>query len=68
MGISIHRKIALLRLTITLVANNFWGKDDAGVGPLLERMHAAKQTSDELKSFYNGAPLVVVLSPVILPF
>ncbi|EFW99343.1 cell division control protein [Grosmannia clavigera kw1407] len=34
-------------------ANNFWGKDDAGVGPLLERMHAAKQTSDELKSFYS---------------
>jgi hypothetical protein len=38
-------------------ANNFWGKDDAGVGPLLERMHAAKQTCDELKSFYNG-PIV----------
>lgn len=36
-------------------ANNFWGKDDAGVGPLLERMHAAKQTCDELKSFYSGA-------------
>ena len=37
-----------------LVANNFWGKDDAGVGPLLERMHNAKVTSDELKSFYTG--------------
>ncbi|KAJ9151248.1 SH3 domain-containing protein [Pleurostoma richardsiae] len=35
-------------------ANNFWGKEDAGVGPLLERMHAAKVTSDELKSFYNA--------------
>ncbi|MCJ1250215.1 hypothetical protein MMC30_007441 [Trapelia coarctata] len=34
-------------------ANNFWGKDDAGVHPLLERMHNAKVTSDELKSFYN---------------
>ncbi|KAF2280316.1 uncharacterized protein EI97DRAFT_118930 [Westerdykella ornata] len=33
-------------------ANNFWGKDDAGVGPMLERMHNAKVTSDELKSFY----------------
>ncbi|OAA67956.1 SH3 domain-containing protein [Niveomyces insectorum RCEF 264] len=35
-------------------ANNFWGKDDAGVGPLLERMQAAKQTSDELRGFYNA--------------
>ncbi|KAF2262785.1 hypothetical protein CC78DRAFT_569516 [Lojkania enalia] len=33
-------------------ANNFWGKDDAGVGPMLERMHNAKVTSDELKTFY----------------
>ncbi|KAG9251312.1 putative cell division control protein [Emericellopsis atlantica] len=33
-------------------ANNFWGKDDAGVGPLLERMQGAKQTCDELRSFY----------------
>lgn len=38
----------------TVVANNFWGKDDAGVGPMLERMHNAKVTSDELKSFYSG--------------
>ncbi|KAI1290470.1 hypothetical protein F5Y03DRAFT_378324 [Xylaria venustula] len=35
-------------------ANNFWGKDDAGVGPLLDRMASAKQTSDELRSFYNA--------------
>ncbi|GAM39620.1 hypothetical protein TCE0_034r11319 [Talaromyces pinophilus] len=34
-------------------ANNFWGKDDAGVIPLLERMHNAKVTCDEIKSFYN---------------
>ncbi|KAK2599596.1 hypothetical protein N8I77_011337 [Diaporthe amygdali] len=39
--------------TVTLsFANNFWGKDDAGVPPMLERMHAAKQTCDELRSFY----------------
>ena len=35
-------------------ANNFWGKEDAGVEPLLQRMHNAKQTCDELKSFYQG--------------
>ncbi|KAL0934205.1 uncharacterized protein CTRU02_211004 [Colletotrichum truncatum] len=35
-------------------ANNFWGKEDAGVGPLLDRMHAAKQTCDELKYFYSA--------------
>ncbi|ORY62648.1 uncharacterized protein BCR38DRAFT_395763 [Pseudomassariella vexata] len=35
-------------------ANNFWGKEDAGVSPLLDRMLAAKQTSDELRSFYNA--------------
>ncbi|RDW72051.1 putative proline-serine-threonine phosphatase-interacting protein 2 [Coleophoma crateriformis] len=35
-------------------ANNFWGKDDAGVEPLLTRMHNAKQTCDELKSFYSA--------------
>ncbi|KAI5303175.1 hypothetical protein KEM56_007830, partial [Ascosphaera pollenicola] len=34
-------------------ANNFWGKDDAGVPPLLERMHNAKLCCDELKTFYN---------------
>ena len=35
-------------------ANNFWGKDDAGVEPLLSRMLNAKQTCDELKAFYTG--------------
>jgi len=39
---------------VPVVANNFWGKDDAGVSPLLERMHAAKQTCDELRAFYSG--------------
>lgn len=39
---------------IDAVANNFWGKDDAGVGPLLDRMVNSKQTCDELKSFYGG--------------
>ncbi|KAL4810427.1 hypothetical protein BDV18DRAFT_57352 [Aspergillus unguis] len=34
-------------------ANNFWGKDDAGVAPMLERMHAAKTSCDELKTWYN---------------
>ncbi|BDD56858.1 hypothetical protein MAP00_002276 [Monascus purpureus] len=34
-------------------ANNFWGKDDAGVIPMLERMHNSKVTCDELKSFYS---------------
>lgn len=35
-------------------ANNFWGKEDAGVSPLLERMHNAKSTADEMKSFYTA--------------
>ncbi|TVY14017.1 Septation protein imp2 [Lachnellula arida] len=35
-------------------ANNFWGKDDCGVDPLLSRMHNAKQTCDELKAFYTA--------------
>jgi hypothetical protein len=35
-------------------ANNFWGKDDAGVEQLLQRMHNDKQTCDELKTFYTG--------------
>ncbi|KAJ5728321.1 hypothetical protein N7493_004651 [Penicillium malachiteum] len=34
-------------------ANNFWGKDDAGVQPMLDRMHGSKTTSDELKAFYT---------------
>lgn len=41
-----------------LVANNFWGKDDAGVIPLMERMHNAKVTCDELKVFYNSMSYV----------
>jgi hypothetical protein len=36
------------------VANNFWGLADAGVNPLLQRMQNAKQTCDELKTFYTG--------------
>lgn len=39
---------------ILAVANNFWGKDDAGVTPLLARMAAAKTTCDELRAFYGG--------------
>ncbi|KAK3064026.1 hypothetical protein LTS18_010816 [Coniosporium uncinatum] len=35
-------------------ANNFWGKEDAGVSPLLGRMHDAKVTGDELKAFYTA--------------
>lgn len=42
---------------VSLVANNFWGKEDAGVSPLLERMAGAKQTCDELRSFYSGKNL-----------
>ncbi|KAK2802704.1 hypothetical protein FQN51_004228 [Onygenales sp. PD_10] len=34
-------------------ANNFWGKDDAGVIPMLERVHNAKVTCDELRAFYS---------------
>ena len=41
------------KLTL-IVANNFWGKEDAGVQPLLERMQNAKNTCDELKAFYNS--------------
>ena len=33
-------------------SNNFWGRDDAGVDPLLTRVQNAKTTSDELRSFY----------------
>ncbi|KAI5788468.1 hypothetical protein EDC01DRAFT_660224 [Geopyxis carbonaria] len=35
-------------------ANNFWGKEDAGVGPMLQRMHDAKTTCEELKGFYSA--------------
>jgi hypothetical protein len=38
----------------SIVANNFWGKDDAGLQPMLDRMHGSKTTSDELKAFYSG--------------
>lgn len=48
-----ERKLRCSDLTL-LVANNFWGKDDAGFHPLLERMHNAKVTCDELKVFYNS--------------
>ncbi|PYH98293.1 SH3 protein [Aspergillus ellipticus CBS 707.79] len=34
-------------------ANNFWGKEDAGVGPMLDRMHTSKVSCDELKTFYS---------------
>lgn len=40
--------------TDLVVANNFWGKEDAGVQPILERMQNAKVTCDELKGFYNS--------------
>ncbi|KAI1823489.1 hypothetical protein F4861DRAFT_531547 [Xylaria intraflava] len=46
--------VALSFLVAAVVANNFWGKDDAGVGPLLDRMASSKQTSDELRSFYSA--------------
>src|SRR5690606_30058377 len=42
------------QLIRVLVANNFWGKDDAGVAPMLQRMHDAKTTMEELKAFYTG--------------
>ncbi|RVX68155.1 hypothetical protein B0A52_08663 [Exophiala mesophila] len=35
-------------------SNNFWGRDDAGVDPLLTRMANARTTCDELKAFYNA--------------
>lgn len=35
-------------------ANNFWGRGDAGVQPILDRMTAAKQTSAELIAFYRA--------------
>lgn len=41
-------------LTIILVANNFWGKDDAGLQPMLDRVHGSKVTNDELKVFYSS--------------
>jgi hypothetical protein len=49
-------------------ANNFWGKDDAGVEPLLSRMHHAKQTCDELKAFYTGTLCLLAFgqSPLLI--
>lgn len=49
---------------VPVVANNFWGKEDAGVQPLLERMSAAKQTCDELRSFYAGMTPRILLQPI----
>lgn len=43
-----------MQANVFLVSNNFWGRDDAGVDPLLSRMQNAKTTCDELKSFYNA--------------
>lgn len=54
-----NSKLARRMGLIFAVANNFWGKDDAGVQPLLERMQNAKTTCDELKSFYNSKSLLV---------
>ena len=51
-----EREGQILYTYMRTVANNFWGKDDAGVHPLLERMQNAKVTCDELKSFYNCQP------------
>lgn len=51
---------------IHLVANNFWGKDDAGVGPMLDRMHNAKTTCDELKTFYTRTYIPLVLGELVV--
>ena len=51
-------------LLMLAVANNFWGKDDAGVQPLLERVQNAKVTCDELKSFYNSTYQSAMSNPV----
>lgn len=39
-------------------ANNFWGPDDAGVAPVLQRMHEAKQTCEELHAFFRERILI----------
>lgn len=41
-------------LIFAIVSNNFWGRDDAGVDPLLTRMQSAKTTCDELRTFYGA--------------
>ena len=43
-----------LALIDHIVANNFWGRDDAGLQPMLDRVHGSKITNDELKVFYNS--------------
>lgn len=49
-----YTNISLHALIISLVANNFWGRDDAGLQPMLDRVHGSKITNDELKVFYNS--------------
>lgn len=49
-----HTNVSLNALTIILVANNFWGKEDAGLQPMLDRVHGSKITNDELKVFYGS--------------
>ncbi|KAG0155100.1 hypothetical protein PDIDSM_673 [Penicillium digitatum] len=34
-------------------AKQFWGKDDAGLQPMLDHVHGSKITNDELKVFYS---------------
>lgn len=46
--------ISISNLTFYLVANNFWGRDDAGLQPMLDRMHGSKTSNDELKAFYTS--------------
>lgn len=42
------------KIDVDAVSNNFWGRDDAGVDPLLTRMANARTTCDELKAFYTA--------------
>ena len=35
-------------------SNNFWGKNDQGVEPLMTRMQNSKTTSDEIRAFYKA--------------
>ncbi|KAI9263454.1 hypothetical protein BDA99DRAFT_510258 [Phascolomyces articulosus] len=41
-------------MTVTLFANNFWGKDDAGYNVLMHKMNMAKKTCEDLKSLYSA--------------
>ncbi|KAJ5239782.1 hypothetical protein N7468_004401 [Penicillium chermesinum] len=56
-SVSMSCKRTTLSIEITpnsgLVANNFWGSHDAGLQPMLDRMHGSKTTNDELKAFYS---------------